>query len=524
VSEGVEEEAKVEEADELDDRESRQAQIPYSFPGTVPAGAIARDYEALEPGGATGVVVRVAGRVMRNRPQGKVSFAELRDWSGAIQLFATAALTADFAEFVRLNLGDWVGVEGEIIRTRRGELSVQVATWSLLAEARRGFGDKWRGINDVEVRHRQREVDLWANEGVRDNFLFRSAVVRSIRRQLDERGFIEVETPVLQPLAGGANARPFVTHYESMHADYYLRIATELYLKRLVVGGFERVYEIGKTFRNEGLSPKHNPEFTMLEAYQAYVDYGDLATLVEDMVASIASELLGTTIVSTDVGEIDLKPPWRRATLESLVEEVTSLRCTIEMSREELAHNAGVLGLEVDPSWGAGRILAEIYEAFVEHALIGPVHVMDYPEEVSPLSRRHRSRPGLVERLTPVVAGREIGEVYSELVDPDDQRRRFQLQAAQKRAGDEDAMALDEDFLRALEHGMPPTGGLGIGIDRLVMLLSGNSNIREVILFPALRATDRGIALTGVAQDDEDADEDAPVDKNASGQVPDIDA
>lgn len=482
--------------DEIDHRASRQSQIPYAFPGTIPAGGIAIEHEHLEAGASSGAVVRVAGRVMRNRPQGKIAFAELRDWSGAVQLFATAALTEEFAEFVKLNLGDWIGAEGEVIRTKRGEISVQVASWSLLAEARRGFGDKWRGINDIEVRHRQREVDLWANEGVRDNFLFRSAVIRSIRHQLEERGFIEVETPVLQPLAGGANARPFVTHYESMHADYYLRIATELYLKRLVVGGFERVYEIGKTFRNEGLSPKHNPEFTMLEAYQAYVDYNDLATLIETVVATLAEELLGTTVVTTDHGEVDLAPPWRRATLEHLVQEITGVTATIDMDRAELEEKAKDLGIEVQRAWGPGRILAEIYEECVESKLTGPVHVMDYPEEVSPLSRRHRSRPGLVERLTPVIAGREIGEVYSELVDPDDQRQRFEHQAAQKVAGDQEAMELDEDFLRALEHGMPPTGGLGIGIDRLVMLLSGSANIREVILFPALRSTERGIATT----------------------------
>ena len=492
------------EADEIDHRASRQAEIPYVFPGTIAAGVIASDYDHLGAGASSGVIVRVAGRVMRNRPQGKVAFAALRDWSGEVQLFATAALSDSFSEFVRLNLGDWVGVEGEVIRTKRGELSVQVASWSLLAEARRGFGDKWRGISDIEVRHRQREVDLWANEGVRENFLFRSAVVRSIRRQLDDRGFIEVETPVLQPLAGGANARPFVTHYESMHADYYLRIATELYLKRLVVGGFERVYEIGKTFRNEGLSPKHNPEFTMLEAYQAYVDYNDLATLIETIVSSLAAELLGTTVIQTDHGEVDLVPPWRRATLEDLIEEVTGVAATIEMARPELEAKARGLGLEVQPAWGPGRVLAEIYEECVESKLVGPVHVMDYPEEVSPLSRRHRSREGLVERLTPVIAGREIGEVYSELVDPDDQRARFLRQVEQRRAGDQEAMALDEDFLRALEHGMPPTGGLGIGIDRLVMLLAGSTNIREVILFPALRSTDRGVSgRSGIREPDD---------------------
>jgi lysyl-tRNA synthetase class 2 len=489
------------DSDAPEARVSRQDQIPYSFPGTRSIASIAPEYGEIEAGANSAEIVRVAGRIMLNRPQGKVAFAELRDWSGAIQLFATTALTSEFAEFLKLNLGDWIGVEGEVIRTRRGELSVQVATWSLLAEARRGFGDKWRGVNDIEVRHRQREVDLWANEGVRENFLFRSAAVRSIRRQLESQGFVEVETPILQPLAGGANARPFVSHYESMHADYYLRIAIELYLKRLVVGGFERVFEIGRIFRNEGLSPKHNPEFTMLEAYQAYADYNDLAVLVETLVATLASELLGTTVVQTDRGEIDLAPPWRRASMETLIEEVTGVACTIDMSRAELEQKAHGLGIEVQSDWGVGRILAEIYEECVEAELIGPVHVMDYPEEVSPLARRHREKAGLVERLTPVVAGREIGEVYSELVDPDDQRARLVHQAAQKSAGDLDAMSLDEDFLRALEHGMPPTGGIGIGIDRLVMLLSGSTNIREVILFPALRSTERGIA--GTADDHE---------------------
>jgi lysyl-tRNA synthetase class 2 len=484
---------------------SHESEIPYSFPDTVAAGSVAAGHDDLAAGEGSGVVVRVAGRVMRNRPQGKVAFAELRDWSGAIQLFATGEVTERFAEFVRLNLGDWVGVEGEIVRTRRGELSVQVGSWSLLAQARRSFGDKWRGVNDIEIRHRQREVDLWANEGVRETFLFRSAVVRSIRRQLDDRGFVEVETPVLQPLAGGANARPFVTHYQSMHADYYLRIATELYLKRLVVGGFERVYEIGKNFRNEGLSPKHNPEFTMLEAYQVYVDYSELATLVEDLVATTAKELLGTTVVQTELGEIDLAPPWRRATMEELIEEVTGMHCAIEMGRDELATVASTLGIEAEATWGAGRVLAEIYEAKVEHVLVGPVHVMDYPAEVSPLTRRHRSREGLVERLTPIIAGQEIGEVYSELVDPDDQRERFVAQALAKVAGDQEAMSLDEDFLRALEHGMPPTGGIGVGIDRLVMILSGKSNIREVILFPALRF-DRSAVDSSGAEDDPGCD------------------
>ncbi|HVB05266.1 MAG TPA: lysine--tRNA ligase [Acidimicrobiales bacterium] len=466
---------------------SEEFDPPYRFPGAVGAGTLAPRHEGLATGASSGERVRVAGRIMLSRPQGRLAFCELRDWSGAVQLFAQEGKTVEFESFTRLNLGDWVGAEGEIIRTRRGELSVLVSEWVLLAASRQGFGDKWRGVRDTELRYRQREVDLWANEGSRETFLARSRIVRHLRNTLDGLGFVEVETPVLQPLAGGANAKPFLTHYNALDADFSLRVAPELYLKRLVIGGFERVFEIGKVFRNEGISPRHNPEFTMLEAYQAYGDYTDMAGLLERLVASSAEALNGSAVITFEGVEIDLTPPWRRATLTELVEEVTGTEANLEMGRDELARRAAALGVEVSPAEGAGRILYALYEKTTEHALVGPVHVMDYPEEVSPLTRRHRSKPGYVERLTPIIAGREIAEAYSELVDPDDQRRRFTDQASRRAAGDEEAMALDEEFLRALGHGLPPAGGIGLGIDRLTMLLTDKANIREVVLFPALR-------------------------------------
>ncbi|HUY07712.1 MAG TPA: lysine--tRNA ligase [Acidimicrobiales bacterium] len=463
------------------------ARVPYRFGETVGCGVATIDYEHLEPDEGSGVVVRVAGRVMRSRRHGGVSFAELRDWTGAVQLFALAQKTADFDTFVRLSLGDWVGVEGEIVRTKRGEMSVLVGSWVVLAEAHRGFGDKWRGVNDVEIRHRQREVDLWANDGVREVFMARTKVVSSLRRTLDAKGFLEVETPILQPLAGGANARPFTTHYNALHADFFLRIAPELYLKRLVIGGIERVYEIGKDFRNEGLSPRHNPEFTMLEAYQAHADYLDMTGLVESLVAEAARAIHGTTLITFGGQPLDLTPPWRRASMSELIEEVTGVTVTLGMERDEIYARAMSLGVEVADDESVGKIIFEIYEKTTETRLWGPVHVMDYPIEVSPLTRVHRDHRELAERITPVITGREIAEIYSELVDPVEQRQRLMDQAAAREAGDEEAMVVDEDFLRALEHGMPPTGGIGLGVDRLTMILTDTANIREVLFFPALR-------------------------------------
>jgi lysyl-tRNA synthetase class 2 len=466
-------------------------EIGYRFEPTGGAGDVARSFSHLAPGEESGVDVVVAGRLMRSRPQGKLAFGELWDWTGSIQLFALAELTPDFEEYCRLSLGDWIGVAGEVVRTRRGELSVKVASWELLARARRGFGDKWHGVSDPDIRYRQRELDLWANEGVRDIFLMRSKVVASIRRRLGAAGFVEVETPVLHPIPGGATARPFITHYNALHTDVYLRIATELYLKRCVVGGLERVFEIGRTFRNEGLSPRHNPEFTMLELYQAYADYTDMMVIFEDIVSGTAEELFGTTVLPYLGREIDLTPPWRRATLVELIAEHAGVELDLAMGLEQLRAIATRLSVPFEAWYGPGKLILEIYEKTTEAELWGPVFVCDYPQEVSPLARAHRSKPGWVERFEPIIAGRELGNAFSELVDPDDQRRRFEDQERERTLGDDEAMSIDWDYLRALELGLPPTGGLGLGIDRLVMLYADVANIREVVLFPALRPEEK---------------------------------
>jgi lysyl-tRNA synthetase class 2 len=462
--------------------------IPYRFDGHTPVGDVVSAYaDRLGDGDESGDIVTVGGRVMLMRVQGKLAFATLREWTGAIQLFALDSLTEEFDAFKRLNLGDWIGATGEIVKTRRGELSVKVRSFVLLATARSGFGDKWRGVNDPDVRFRQREVDMWANEGVRDRFLMRSKVVATIRSLLAARGYVEVETPVLLPQAGGANAKPFVTHFNSMHADFYLRIATELYLKRCVIGGFERVFEVGRIFRNEGIGPKYNPEFTMLEAYQAYADYHDMAELVEYIVSGSALVATGSTVIQFQGRELDLTPPWRKATMTEVVKEATGYELSLETPSGDLRAAADALGVETLPGDDAGQVLTAIYEKTTEPNLWGPVHVMDYPQSVSPLTRKHRSKPGYVERITPIAAGRELGECYSELLDPDDQRARFVAQVADRERGYDEAMSMDEDFLRALERGMPPLGGIGLGVDRLVMVLADVAHIREVLLFPALR-------------------------------------
>jgi lysyl-tRNA synthetase class 2 len=460
---------------------------PYRFQPTAHAGELQQRFADLAPGEGSGRAETVAGRVTLRREMGKLTFATLSDWTGQVQLFAGAQWTARFAEFNKLSLGDWVGATGEVVRTRTGELSVRVEEWLLLAEARRSFGDKWRGITDVETRYRQRYADMWANPGSREVLLLRSRTVSSLRRFLEARGFVEVETPVFHPVPGGATARPFTTHHNALDMDLYLRIALELHLKRLVIGGMERVFEIGRVFRNEGLSPRHNPEFTMLELYQAYADYHDMMDLTESMVAHVADEVTGATSLTYAGRRLDLSPPWRRATMLSLVAEHTGTEVELAMPVDELRVRAARLGVPVEPAWGPGKIVLEIYEKTTEPDLWGPVFVMDYPKEVSPLARDHRSCPGMVERFEPVVAGRELGNAFSELTDPWEQRENFEVQARARAAGDEEAMPLDEDYLRALEYGLPPTGGLGIGVDRLVMLLSGAESIRDVIAFPTLR-------------------------------------
>ena len=418
--------------------------------------------------------VRVAGRVMLIRRHGRIVFANLKDQTQTVQI-----VFLDDKRVRDLDRGDWIGVEGTCKRTDKGEPSIWVGEWRLLTKSLRPLPDKHRGLTDVDTRLRQRYLDLIVNPESRRVFDIRSAVIASVRRTLSERGFTEVETPVLDASAGGAAARPFITHHNALDIDMYLRIALELYLKRLVVGGFERVFEIGRVFRNEGLDTRHNPEFTMLEAYQALADYHDMMDLVE----AICSE----AAVAAGESATDLSPPWRRVTMADLIEEVNGVRMHPSMPIDEARAICDRLKVPYESGWGAGRLMSEVYDETCEATLEKPTFVYDYPREVSPLARSHREDPDMVERFEAVVGGRELANAYSELNDAVDQRARFEAEAAAKAAGDEEAEDVDEDYIRALEYGLPPTGGLGIGIDRLVMLLAGVTSIREVILFPTLR-------------------------------------
>jgi lysyl-tRNA synthetase class 2 len=460
---------------------------PYRFDPDATAAGLHDAHDHLEPGTETGETATVAGRLMLRRGQGKLAFGQLADASGRIQLFAPADVTPRFDEFIKLSLGDWLGVTGEIMTTRKGELSLKVLDWTVLAETRRPFPDKWHGLADADTRFRQRYVDLWVTEESRRVFQLRSKAVSLTRRWLEDRDFMEVETPVFHPIPGGALAKPFTTHHNALDQELYLRIAPELYLKRLVVGGFDKVFEIARVFRNEGLSPRHNPEFTMLELYQAYADWSDVMALVEDLVAYLAVELCGSTTVTYDGRELDLSAPWRRASLSELIEEQIDVRVGIDTPIDELRAICDTHGVPWVDRYGPGKLLLELYEKVAEAAQWNPVFATEYPIEVSPLARPHRDLPGMTERFEAIVAGRELCNGFSELTDPDDQRARFEDQARAGAAGDDEAMVVDEDYLRALDYGLPPTGGIGIGIDRLVMLLADVTTIRDVVLFPTLR-------------------------------------
>ena len=464
-----------------------ESTIPYRFDPSHSIDEIRETHSDIEDGSETGIQVVVAGRLMLKRDQGKIVFGTLQDSTGRIQLFAPEKTTPNFTELTNLHLGDWLGVTGEIIKTRKGELSVKVSEWVRLAEARRPFPDKWHGISDTDMRYRQRYVDLWVTEETRQTFLIRSRIISLTRRWLEERGFIEVETPVFHPIPGGALARPFTTHHNALDVDLYLRIAPELYLKRLVVGGFEKVYEIARVFRNEGLSTRHNPEFTMLELYQAYADYTDIMEMVENLMEYLALEILGTTTLTHGDRSFDLKAPWRRASMLELLSEYASIEVDLNTPRSELIELCDQHEVPIKDHYGPGKIILELYEKTVEPKLWDPIFVTDYPKEVSPLSRDHREDSGWVERFEAIVAGRELCNAFTELIDPEEQRSRFLGQEEEKAAGDEEAMVVDEDYLRSLEYGLPPTAGIGIGIDRLVMLLTGDTAIRDVILFPTLR-------------------------------------
>jgi lysyl-tRNA synthetase class 2 len=465
--------------------EARVEPYPRRFDRTHSAAEAVARFAELE-----GQPVRVAGRLVSWRAMGKATFAHILDLSGRLQVYLRKdVLGEEQYNFFghTLDVGDIVGVEGNLFRTRTGEITVEVRSLELLSKSLRPLPEKWHGLTDVEKRYRQRYLDLIASDDVRRVFTVRSRVIAAIRRFLDESGFVEVETPALQPIYGGAAARPFTTYHNALDQKLFLRIATELYLKRLIVGGLEKVYEIGKDFRNEGISTKHNPEFTMLESYEAYADYLDVARMVEEMVSSVAVAVLGTTEAPFKGTTIDFAPPWRRLTLREAIREYSGIDYAEYPDRESLAAAMREKGAKVDPAAGRGKLIDELLSAYVEPNLIQPTFLLDYPIELSPFAKRSPEDPGTVERFEAFAGGMEIANAFSELNDPRDQRQRFLEQMRLRELGDEETQEMDEDYLIALEHGMPPTGGLGMGIDRLVMLFTDRQSIREVILFPQLR-------------------------------------
>jgi lysyl-tRNA synthetase class 2 len=466
-------------------REAGIEPYPHGFPDRSEIAAVRESHEEIERGEETTDRYRVAGRLSAKREHGKSAFLDLRDGTGQIQVQARVDELGDAYEgLLGLDVGDIVGIEGIVFASRRGELTIRADAWELLSKSLRPPPEKFHGLEDVETRYRRRELDLMANEESRELFLARTRTVSAVRRWFDSRGFVEVETPVLQPLYGGALARPFTTHHHALDRDLYLRIATELYLKRLVVGGIDKVYELGKDFRNEGISHKHNPEFTMLEWYEAYADYNVVAEELEGLVSSVAQEVLGTTKIEREGETIDLAPPWRRVTLREAIKERAGIDVMEHPSREQLAE---AMGAEADPEEGWGKLVDGLLSKEVEPTLIQPTFVVDYPVELSPFAKRHRSEDGLVERWEAFVGGIEISNAFTELNDPDEQRRRFEEQAKEQARGDEETQPYDEVFVESLEQGMPPTGGAGLGIDRLVMILTGAKSLREVLLFPAMR-------------------------------------
>ncbi|MBK5092065.1 MAG: lysine--tRNA ligase [Actinobacteria bacterium] len=453
------------------------------------SGRLHEQFEGLEPGSGSGKTVSVAGRLMARREHGKAAFADLSDSGGKIQLILRQDLLGEeaYREFLDLDIGDWVGASGEVVRSKRGELSVAAGSFELLSKSLRPLPEKWHGLKDRETRYRQRYLDLLMNPRAREVLEARTAVVRELRRFLDDRGFMEVETPMLQPIPGGATARPFVTHHNALGMDLYLRIAPELYLKRLLVGGYDRVYEINRNFRNEGISARHSPEFTMLEAYVAFVDYRYLMDFLEEMIVTVVERVHGGGELEFAGEPISMTRPWRRLTMLEALSEYAGIDVDLEADPSRLKSIAEDNGVELPPAAGSGWIVAELYEKLVEPRLMQPTFVVDYPEEISPLARGKPGSPGLTERFEILVAGQEIANAFSELTDPVEQRRRFEQQAAKAAAGDEEAHRVDEDFIAALEYGMPPAGGIGVGVDRLAMLVTGCQNIRDVIIFPHLR-------------------------------------
>ncbi len=464
---------------------------PYVFDKDIDAADLQAKYADLPAGEETEDCYAVAGRVMAIRNTGM--FIDLMDSSGKIQVFSHKEnLSEDQMKILKLiDIGDIVGFYGSVRRTPRGELSIKSTKLKLLSKSLLPLPEKFHGLTDVETRYRQRYVDMIINEDVRKTFRTRSLIIQKIREYLTSQGFLEVETPMLHPQAGGANARPFVTHHNTLDMDMFLRIAPELYLKRLMVGGVsEKIFEINRSFRNEGIDTRHNPEFTMMELYQAYVDYNEMMALTENMVASIAQEVLGTMKIQYGENEIDLTPPWDRKTMLGSIKEVTGIDFNSIFTVEEAKAAADSINVHADDCDNWGQVVERVFEEKIEPSLIQPVHIIDYPRDISPLAKVHRDNDRLTERFETRVNGWEIANAFSELTDPIDQRMRFEAQMQAKAAGDEEAMPIDEDYICALEHGVPPMGGLGLGIDRLVMLLTNSPSIRDVIAFPTLKKRD----------------------------------
>ncbi|OIB01685.1 lysine--tRNA ligase [Paenibacillus sp. LC231] len=455
------------------------------------AGDILKQYDELskEELEEKQVEVNLAGRIMAKRGMGKASFAHIQDLSGRIQIYVRqdSIAEAQYEAFSILDLGDIIGVKGVLFKTKTGETTIKVKELEVLSKSLYPLPEKFHGLKDVELRYRQRYVDLIINPDVQKTFIARSRIIQSMRRYLDSQGYLEVETPTLHSIAGGAAARPFITHHNALDMELYMRIAIELHLKRLIVGGLEKVYEIGRVYRNEGISTRHNPEFTMIELYEAYADYKDIMALTENMIAHIAQEVLGTQVISYQGHEVDLTPQWRHVSMVDAVKEVVGVDFSVQMSNEEAHRLAKEHKVPVEPHMTFGHILNAFFEQFVEETLIQPTFVTGHPVEISPLAKKNDVDPRFTDRFELFIVAREHANAFSELNDPIDQRQRFEAQMKEKEQGNDEAHEMDEDFLRALEYGMPPTGGLGIGIDRLIMLLTNSPSIRDVLLFPHMR-------------------------------------
>ncbi|MFW5736110.1 MAG: lysine--tRNA ligase [Halanaerobium sp.] len=465
-------------------REEREKAFAEKYEVTHHAAEVEDNFEELEE-----KEVKLAGRLMAIRTHGKASFADLMDMSGKVQLYIKQNnIGEDRYEFFQdLDLGDLVGITGTVFKTNRGQISIRVSSFKLLTKSLRPLPEKFHGLKDKDIRYRQRYLDLIVNPDVKETFVIRSKIIKEMRRYLEDKGFLEVETPMMHPIAGGATARPFVTHHNTLDMDLYLRIAPELYLKKLIVGGFEKVFEINRNFRNEGMSYKHNPEFTTMELYQAQADYHDMMELTENLVSHLAEEVLGTQTLEYEGTELDFTVPWERITMVEAVKKYADVDFTEFDTAEEAYEAAASVGVKPEKGLSYGEVLNEVFEVRVEEKLIQPTFIMDYPIEVSPLAQKIEDDPRFTYRFEAFVYGREIANAFSELNDPEEQKRRFEKQVEMREAGDEEAQMMDYDFIRALEYGMPPTGGLGIGIDRLIMLLTDSSSIRDVILFPTMR-------------------------------------